>query len=171
MYLNVHSQYSLRYGTMSIPNLVEEAAARGITQMVLTDINNSTGIMEFMRECDERGIKPIAGMEFRRDKHLLYIGMAQNKEGMRELNEFLSQHNLEKKPLPDNAPAFKNAFVIYPYGYAEDLKQNEYLGVRFDELNKLYGKDLRFLKDKLVALQPVFVLDKIEYRLHEYLRS
>ena len=129
MYLNVHSQYSLRYGTMSIPNLVEEAAARGITQMVLTDINNSTGIMEFMRECDERGIKPIAGMEFRRDKHLLYIGMAQNKEGMRELNEFLSEHNLEKKPLPDNAPAFKNAFVIYPYRYAEDLKQNEYLGV------------------------------------------
>ena len=171
MYLNVHSQYSLRYGTMSIPNLVEEAAARGITQMVLTDINNSTGIMEFMRECDERGIKPIAGMEFRRDKHLLYIGMAQNKEGMRELNEFLSEHNLEKKPLPDNAPAFKNAFVIYPYRYAENLKQNEYLGVRFDELNKLYGKDLTLLKDKLVALQPVFVLDKIEYRLHEYLRS
>ncbi|WP_317169306.1 PHP domain-containing protein [Mucilaginibacter humi] len=67
---------------------MEEAAARGITQMVLTDINNSTGIMEFMRECDERGIKPIAGLEFRRDKNLLYIGIAQNKEGMRELNEF-----------------------------------------------------------------------------------
>lgn len=171
MYLNVHSQYSLRYGTMSIPNLVEEAAARGITQMVLTDINNSTGIMEFMRECDERGIKPIAGMEFRRDKHLLYIGIAQNKEGMRELNEFLSEHNLEKKPLPYNTPAFKNAFVIYPYCYAGDLKENEYLGIRFDELNKLYGKDLTLMKDKLVALQPVFVLDKIEYRLHEYLRS
>lgn len=171
MYLNVHSQYSLRYGTMSIPNLVEEAAARGITQMVLTDINNSTGIMEFMRECDEHGIKPIAGMEFRRDKHLLFIGIAQNKEGMRELNEFLSEHNLEKKPLPNNAPAFKNAFVIYPYCYTEDLKHNEYLGIRYDELNKLYGKDLTLLKDKLVALQPVFVLDKIEYRLHEYLRS
>jgi len=171
MYLNVHSQYSLRYGTMSIPNLVEEAAARGITQMVLTDINNSTGIIEFMRECDERGIKPIAGIEFRRDKHLLYIGIAQNKEGMRELNEFLSEHNLEKKPLPDTAPPFKNAFVVYPNSYTAELKQNEYLGIRFDELNKLYGKDLTLLKDKLVALQPVFVLDKIEYRLHEYLRS
>lgn len=99
MYLNVHSQYSLRYGTMSIPKLVEEAAARGITQMALTDINNSTGLLEFMRECDERGIKPIAGIEFRRDKHLLYIGIAQNKEGMRELNEFLSEHNLEKKTI------------------------------------------------------------------------
>src|SRR5476649_535485 len=101
MYLNVHSQYSLRYGTMSIPSLVEEAAARGITQMVLTDINNSTGIMEFMRECDKKGIKPIAGLEFRKEKKLLYIGIAQNKEGMRELNEFLTEHNLEQKALPE----------------------------------------------------------------------
>ncbi|MET3982020.1 DNA-directed DNA polymerase III PolC [Mucilaginibacter sp. UYP25] len=171
MYLNVHSQYSLRFGTMSIPNLVEEAAARGITQMVLTDINNSTGIIEFMRTCDEHGIKPIAGIEFRRDKHLLYVGIAQNKEGMRELNEFLSEHNLEKKPLPDSAPPFENAYTVYPYCYSYDLKANEYLGIRFDELNILYGKDLSLLKDKLVALQPVFVLDKVEYRLHEYLRS
>ena len=171
MYLNVHSQYSLRYGTMSIPNLVAEAAARGITQMVLTDINNSTGIMEFMRECDAHGVKPIAGMEFRRDKHLLYIGIAQNREGMRELNEFLSAYNLEKKALPDVAPSFKNASIIYPYSYAGYLKANEYLGIRFDELNKLYGKDLNPVKDKLVALQPVFILDRIEYRLHEYLRS
>jgi DNA-directed DNA polymerase III PolC len=171
MYLNVHSQYSLRYGTMSVPTLVEEAAARGITQMVLTDINNSTGVIEFMRECDAAGIKPIAGMEFRRDKHLLYIGIAQNREGMRELNEFLSEHNLNKQALPDEAPVFKSAFVIYPYSYKNALKQNEYIGIRFDELNKLYGRDLSGLKERLVALQPVFVLDQIEYRLHEYLRG
>lgn len=39
MYLNVHSQYSLRFGTMSIDKLIDEALARGINQMVLTDIN------------------------------------------------------------------------------------------------------------------------------------
>jgi DNA-directed DNA polymerase III PolC len=171
MYLNVHSQYSLRYGTMSIPKLVEEALSRGITQMVLTDINNSTGIMEFMRECDDKGIKPIAGLEFRKDKKLVYIGIAKNKEGMRELNEFLSEHNLEQKELPVTAPAFRNAFAIYPYSYAGELKENEYLGIRFDELHMLYKKDLLSIKDKLVALQPVFVADKLEYRLHEYLRG
>ena len=171
MYLNVHSQYSLRYGTMSIPKLVEEAAARGVTQMVLTDINNSTGIMEFMRECDAKAVKPIGGIEFRRDKHLLYIGIAQNREGMKELNDFLTEHNLEKKALPDIAPEFKYAFIIYAYGHQAELKKNEYLGIRFDQLNQLFNKDLSILKDKLVALQPVFVLDKIEYRLHEYLRG
>jgi DNA polymerase-3 subunit alpha len=171
MYLNVHSQYSLRYGTMSVSKLIEEAGARGITQLVLTDINNSTGIMEFIRECKEKGVKPIGGLEFRRNKKLLYIGIARNKEGMKELNDFLTEHNLEQKPLPDTAGSFNNAFVVYPYGYNEPLKPNEFLGIRFDQLSQLYKKDLSAIKDKLVALQPVFVSDKLEYRLHEYLRA
>ena len=171
MYLNVHSQYSLRYGTMSIPALVEEAAARGITQMAITDINNSTGVMEFMRECDEKGIRPIGGIEFRKNKKLLYIGIARNREGMKELNDFLSEHNLEQKELPDSAIAFKNAYIIYPYGYSAELKANEYLGIRFDQLHQFYKAALAPIKEKLIALQPVFVGDKVQYRLHEYLRA
>jgi DNA polymerase-3 subunit alpha len=156
---------------MAIPKLVEEAVSRGITQMVLTDINNSTGIIEFMRECEGKGIKPIAGLEFRKDKKMLYIGIAKNKEGMRELNEFLSEHNLEQKELPETAPAFRHAFIVYPFGHVGKLKENEYLGIRFDELNRLYNKDISAIKEKLLALQPVFVADKLEYRLHEYLRG
>ena len=171
MYLNVHSQYSLRYGTMPITTLVAEAAARGINQMALTDINNSTGVMEFMRECDENGIRPIGGIEFRKDKKLLYIGIARNREGMKELNDFLSEHNLEKKELPEQAAAFKNAYIVYPYGCLNTLRAHEYLGVRFDQLHLFYKMDLSAIRDKLVVLQPVVVADKIEYRLHEYLRG
>jgi len=171
MYLNVHSQYSLRYGTMSIPALVEEAIAFGVTQMVLTDINNSTGIMEFMRECDEKGIKPIAGLEFRKNKRLLYFGIARNREGMKELNDFLTEHNLEQKLLPDLAPPFINACIVYPYGHQEPLQENEYLGIRYHQLNSLFNKDLSAIREKLVALQPVFIADKIDCRLHEYLRG
>ncbi|HEX8609396.1 MAG TPA: PHP domain-containing protein, partial [Pedobacter sp.] len=101
MYLNVHSQYSLRYGTMSIATIVAEAASRGITQMALTDINNCTGMLEFMRECDKLGIKPIAGMEIRKNNRLLYICLAKNREGVREINEFVSQHNLSQTEKPD----------------------------------------------------------------------
>lgn len=171
MYLNVHSQYSLRFGTMSIPALVEEAAARGINQMALTDINNSTGVMEFMRECDQKGIKPIGGIEFTKDKKLLYIGLARNREGMKELNDFLSEHNLEKKELPERAALFENAYIIYPYGYTHELRDNEFLGVRFDQLHLFYRQDLSAVREKLVALQPVVVADKVGYRLHEYLRG
>lgn len=174
MYLNVHSHYSMRYGTMPIKKLVKEATSCGITQMVITDINNSTGVMEFMRECDKKGIKPIAGMEFRRDKQLLYICIARDKEGMKEINDFLTWHNLEQKPLPDKARPFKNTVVIYPYGLHAEicaLNENEYLGIRFDELHSLHGKNISPIKDKLVVLQPVFVADRIEYRPHEYLRG
>jgi DNA-directed DNA polymerase III PolC len=171
MYINVHSQYSLRYGTMAVPRLIEEAIARGVTQMVLSDINNSTGAMEFIRECREAGIKPIGGLEFRRDKKLLYIGIARNKEGMRELNEFLTDHNLNQKELPDEAIEMPNAVIVYPYGYTGVLKTNEYIGIRYDELHFLFNLDLKKLKQKLVALQPVFVCDRLEYRLHEYLRG
>ena len=174
MYLNVHSQYSLRYGTMSIEKLIKEATFGGITQMVLTDINNSTGIMEFMRACNKSGIKPIGGIEFRRNKQLLYIGVARDKEGMKELNDFLTEHNLEQKELPDKPKPFKNAVVIYPYAdsiMSRSLGGNEYLGIRYDELHSLHGKDISHIKDKLLVLQPVFVASRLEYRLHEYLRG
>lgn len=171
MYINVHSQYSLRYGTMSVPRLIEEGISRGVTQMVLSDINNSTGVMEFIRGCREAGIKPIGGLEFRREKKLLYIGIAKNKEGMRELNEFLTHHNLGQKELPDQAAVMSDAYIIYPFGYREALKGNEFIGIRFDELHCLFNVDLKKIKQKLVVLQPVFVSDRLEYRLHEYLRG
>ncbi len=103
--------------------------------MALTDINNSTGIMEFVAVCKEKGIKPIAGIEFRREDQLLYTGLAKNNEGFRELNEFLSKHNLHNLPLPDQAPVFNNVFVIYPFssflrsssgGFEYRILNNEY---------------------------------------------
>ncbi len=118
--------------------------------------------MEFMRECDEKGIKPIAGLEFRREKRLLYFGIARNKEGMKELNDFLTEHNLEQKPLPDLAPVFVNAYIVYPYGHLEPLRSNEFLGIRYDQLNSLFNKNLSDIRNKLLALQPVFVADKID---------
>lgn len=171
MYLNVHSQYSLRYGTLSIPQLMEEAKARGINQLVLTDINNSTGIMEFMRACDANEIKPIGGIEFRKDTKLLYIGIARNREGMKALNEFLTAYNFSGEPLPDQCPALPDVYVVYPFSYKGALKENEFLGIHYEELHELFGKDLSELKSKLVVLQPVVVSDKLSYRLHEYLRG
>ncbi|MBN1199600.1 MAG: PHP domain-containing protein, partial [Bacteroidales bacterium] len=72
MYLSCHSYYSLRYGTLSIEQLVAQAASFGIQALALTDINNSTGIMDFVAACKEKGIKPIAGIEFRNGDQLLY---------------------------------------------------------------------------------------------------
>jgi len=172
MYLNVHSQYSLRYGTMDIQQLVLEAVFMGVTEMALTDINNSTGMMEFFRECQSKGIKPVGGIEFRRDHRLLYIGIAQNKEGVKELNDFLTWHNLERKPLPDRPWDFQYVNVIYPFqpGFIPK-KVHEFIGITARQLHQLYVQDLKQLKGKLVALHPVTVKNAVEYRLHQYLRA
>ena len=53
MYLNCHSFHSLRYGTLSIEDLVEQAVALGIQELVLTDINTVTGIYEFKKKCEK----------------------------------------------------------------------------------------------------------------------
>lgn len=173
MYLNVHSQYSLRYGTLSIDQIIRQAKDNHIEQLALTDINNSTGMMEFVRTCNKAGIKPIAGIEFRRDNRLLYIGIARNREGFKELNDFLTFYNLNKQNLPDRPWEFQNAFVIYPFTgeTTTSLKEHEFIGIKPEDINKLFGKSLAAVKHKLLALVPVTVTNKLEYRLHEYLRA
>jgi len=98
MYLNCHSFYSLRYGTLSIDKLVEIAVANGIDTLALTDINNSMGVVDFVNACNKNKVKPVAGIEFRDGNELLYIGIARSNEGFMELNEFLSHHNINKLP-------------------------------------------------------------------------
>ena len=171
MYLNVHSEYSLRYGTMSVERLVELAVQNGVRQMALTDINNSSAVMKFMRECESQGIRPIGGIEFRKDKKFLYVGIAHNKEGMKQLNDFLTDHNLRQMDLPDQAPSLTNASFIYRFGYAGTLKANEYLGIRHEDLHRLHNRDLTELKERLVVLQPVVISDEESYIVHEHLRA
>src|ERR1035437_8597169 len=73
MYLNCHSYYSLRYGTMSVEQLMQRALAAGTDTIVLTDINNSTGIPEFAGECSKNNIRPVAGIEYRNDNEFIGI--------------------------------------------------------------------------------------------------
>ncbi len=77
MYLNCHSYHSLRYGTLSLDELVQQAKACNVKVLALTDINTITGIYDFAKACKEAGIKPIVGMEIRDNvNRLLYITLA-----------------------------------------------------------------------------------------------
>ena len=115
MYLNCHSYYSLRYGTMAPETLVEEAAKLGIGTLVLTDINNSTGMVDFVKACGEHGVDPVAGMELREGDRHLYTGIARNPKGFRALNEFLSYHNETGIPLPHRAPPLDEVWFVYDF--------------------------------------------------------
>ena len=173
MYLNCHTYFSLKYGTLSIAELIAEAVDKGAEALALTDINNTSAAFDFIKSCGENNIKPILGLEFRNEDELLYVGLAQNNAGFQELNEFYSSHRHIENPFPDRAPVFNNVFVIYPLATGRDLelKAQEYIGIRPEEVNKLYKSPLKQRQEKLLIFQPVTFKDKKGYNLHRLLRA
>jgi len=173
MYLNCHSYYSLRYGMMSVEQLVQNAIKARAGAIAMTDINNSTGIPEFAGECEKNNIRPVAGIEFRNGNELLYIGIARNNDGLRELNEFLSRHNFEKMPLPFPAPPFSNAYIIYPLQKTPGRKmfENERTGIRMSELNRLITMNKSLANGSMVLLHPATFASADDIFIHKSLRA
>ena len=176
MYLNCHTYYSLRFGTFSELDLLKLAEENGVTQLALTDINNTSAGMNFVRKAQECGIKPILGIDFRNGVAPCFVGIARNNEGFMELNTFLSAHLHEEKPIPQRAPAFKEAYAIYPfeavllhelYGF----KDHEFIGISVTDLRRLPFSRLREYKKKLVVLQPVTFRNKRDFNAHRLLRA
>lgn len=172
MFLNSHSYYSLRYGTYSVENLIQEASKRGIKAMALTDINNSSGMIDYVKLCHENNIRPIGGMEIRNGDQLMFTGIAINNEGFRELNDYMSAINLKERKFNVKAPDFSNVFVIYPFPKSINykLKDNEFIGIRPSQINKLISVKKDIIS-KMVIQQPVTYSDKNTWYLHKNLRA
>ncbi|MDX2432624.1 MAG: PHP domain-containing protein, partial [Bacteroides sp.] len=181
MYLNCHSYYSLRYGTMAVERLVEEAALLGVEALVLTDINNSMGMVDFVKACHKKGIRPIAGMEYRNGDHFLYVGIARNPKGFRELNEFISYHNETGLPLPERAPPLEDVWFIYDFqknpweskerGRRTKMREQELIGVGPGEVNKILTSKWSSDRSRLVVRHPVSFLHERDHALHRHLRA
>ncbi|WP_209402364.1 DNA polymerase III subunit alpha [Pseudozobellia sp. WGM2] len=176
MYLNCHTYYSLRYGTFSERELLCLAQENEVTKLVLTDINNTSGCLNFVRLASEYGISPILGIDFRNGVEQCFIGIAKNNEGYLELNNFLSDHLHKKKQLPSVAPKFEHAYVVYPFEKAllneiVILNENEYIGISIADLRKLPFSKLAGLKHKLVVQQPVTFRNKNDFNAHRLLRA
>ncbi len=172
MFLNCHTFHSLRYGTLSVQELVKQASYFGVKELVLTDINTITAIYEFKKECENLGIKPIVGVEIRKENELFYIAIAKDFSGIGEINQMLTDFNCNEKELPKHHPNFKKVFTIYPLeNRPETLLEKEFIGIKETELNLLYRKDLKDLISKMVILQPVTVSSQKEYNLHRILRA
>jgi len=173
MYLNCHSYYSLRYGTMSIEQLIGKARAAGVDTVVLTDIDNSTGIPEFAGDCVKNNIRPVAGIEFRNGNDFQYIGIARNNRGLQELNEFLSELNFNKTSIPFPAPQFSESYVIYSLRKtpARKLYDNERIGIRPNELNSLLTLTQSLKRNMMVLLMPVTFAEPDDILIHRSLRA
>lgn len=176
MYINCHSYYSLKYGTFSEVALLELAQENAIKTLALTDINNTSACLNFIRKAKDFDIKPVVGIDFRNGAQQQYVGLAKNNDGFKELNSFLSHHSENKLSLPERAPHFKNSYIIYPFEKILQLEKTEFLehefiGISIEELRKLRFSKLNAFKDKLVVLQTVTVRCKRDFNAHRLLRA
>ena len=147
MYLNCHTGFSFKYGTLPIKTLFEEAKRCGIHKLALTEINNTASYLEMLRVCDDNKARKngltkfdkepyhldlVVGVEFRNKNDFLYIALAKNNRGFEVINRFLSHHNREGKPFPVRAPELEETFIVYAFGAVEpdQLRKNEYTGVK-----------------------------------------
>ncbi|MBN1250592.1 MAG: DNA polymerase III subunit alpha [Bacteroidales bacterium] len=170
-----NSFYSLKYGTLSVEKLITLAHKYGLKTLALTDINNTTAAFNFYKLCKENNIKAVLGIEFR-DKNYkhLYTGIAQNHDGLYELNKFLTEHQLNKTELPRRAIKFKDAFIIYPFSERINLgslNKNEFIAVRENEINLLLNTDYQEYMKKFIAFHKITYVGNITYELHKHLRA
>ncbi|HZY82149.1 MAG TPA: DNA polymerase III subunit alpha [Cyclobacteriaceae bacterium] len=177
MYLNIHSWYSFKFGTLSPERIFELCKVNGVRKIVLTDINNSAAYVEMLRIASENradyDLEIVLGMEFRHEHQLRFVALAKNNEGFTEINRYRSYLNNESLPVPVRAPGFKDVFVVYPYTPDTDLgllRENEFLGVRSSQLTKLRLSPSPSV-EKMVVFHPVTFCDKRTHNIHRLLRA
>lgn len=175
MFLNCHTYFSFKYGSLSIRELFDEAKRCGVHKLILTDINNTSAYIEFMRICKERkseyDLKISVGIEFRSGNDLLYVGIAKDNLGFEKLNRYLSYCNSQKAVLKKTAPAIDEAVFIYPTSNIQSiLKENEYIGLKISDLNKIYSSKQKKSLQKALVLHPVTFKDRTTFNIHRLLR-
>jgi error-prone DNA polymerase len=169
--LLIHTYYSLRYGTLSVEEAVNLAVENKYPSIAITDINNSTGVFEFIKMCLNKGIKPIVGMEFRNGDEFMFTVLSRNAEGFREINELRTLCNLDRKSVPERFD-FNNCYVIYPFGKfnPQSLKENEFIGIRPNQINKRLFDRVEE-KRKYVVQTALSFKDAKGFNLHKKLRA
>ncbi|HUK53759.1 MAG TPA: DNA polymerase III subunit alpha [Candidatus Binatia bacterium] len=73
VHLHLHTDYSLLDGACRIPDLVSEAARRGMPAVAVTDHGNLFAAAKFYQEATTRGVKPILGCE-------MYVARGSHKD-------------------------------------------------------------------------------------------
>ncbi len=174
MWLNCHTFYSLKYGTLSVEQLIQLALKNNADTLVITDINNSSAVLESVKYCQENklSLKILAGIEFRDKEHFnyLYTGIAKNNHGFSFLNEFLTDHNLSDKPLPAQPPQSEHVYWIYRLkNFPKVLQENEFVGVGLNDMLRIFR--YKGLEDKLLFFHPVSFENEEHFEVHKHLRA
>jgi DNA polymerase-3 subunit alpha len=108
VHLHNHTQYSLLDGLTKVPALIQYVKSSGMKAVAMTDHGTLSGAIEFYKEANNKGIKPIIGMESYvasrghldkepgKDKQYYHlIVLAMNNQGYRNLMQLSTTANLD----------------------------------------------------------------------------
>jgi DNA-directed DNA polymerase III PolC len=173
MYLNTHTYYSLRYGTITPETLLQQAMQCGVATMALTDINNTSAHLDFVRLAKKYAIKPVLGVDFRNGAQQQFVMIAKNNSALQQLNKYLSEFlHSENGIIPERATYIPDTYVIYPYqNDVIALNENEFIGVKPSDLNQLKFSKWQMHQHKLVVLKTVSFQHKKGFNTHRLLRA
>jgi DNA-directed DNA polymerase III PolC len=174
--LNNHSYYSLRYGTVSPSELLDELDTLAYPMPVVTDINCSAAIIEFLRLCRKSQKRGVVGIDIRNGIDPIAVVLAQSNEGFMHLNQFVSTLLHAETPFPASIPQLPDTLVIYPYqqwrkNTSQSLEQNEYVGINPKEILQVQLHPERFPIDRLVVLHTQSFRHKKDFNTHRLLRA
>lgn len=169
--LNTHSSFSFKYGMVPPEEIVQTGMDKGYERIALTDINNTSGILNFARESQKHKRVPVIGVDFRNGASCCYIVIAKNNEGFHEINSHLTSHLHQEISFAAHAPDFQNCFVIYPWGKEPDkLRGHEFVGVEIHQLNRFHMHSAN-RSDKFLALHSMTFRTKRDFNTHRLLRA
>ena len=106
--LSLHTFHSILEGAGSIDDYLKLAIEYNQPALAITDISTASGTFEFFQKCNEKGIKPIYGIEFYVNDNIERIKdpkaqsesykirlYAKNKKGYQSLNKLLYMANTD----------------------------------------------------------------------------
>jgi DNA polymerase-3 subunit alpha len=170
VHLHTHSHYSLLAALPKIPDLIKAAKDAGMTAIALTDNGNLYGAIEFYKDCQKAGIKPILGSDLymaARSRHDKQHGvdnkwsrlvlLAKTDDGYKNLIRIVTAGHLEGfyyKPRVDKEVLRANVgglIAILPSfsGEVQQALKNNNEAKALDALNQyieIFGKEDTYLE-------------------------
>lgn len=144
VHLHNHSEFSLLDGACRITELVDQAASLGMPAVAITDHGVLYGVIDFYREAQKRGIKPIIGCE-------VYVAPRSRLD--KELR--MDERNYHLTLLCKNETGYKNLIQLVSRAFIEGF----YYKPRVDlELLEQYNEGLIALSGCMAGEIPQLIL-------------
>ena len=190
-HLHVHTEYSLLDGASRIKNLVSRAKELGMDSLAITDHGVMFGVIDFYRECNKQGIKPIIGCEVytaartrfdkdvEKDKHMGHLVLlAENNEGYKNLMKIVSEgyrHGFYYKPRIDKdvLRQYSGGIIALSACLAGEVQRRllngDYDGAKREalEMSEIFGEGNFFLELQDQGLEEEARILPDMKRLHE----